>query len=93
MGSFSISCVASKMTVDCGDEVLLFPLFPKNHLSQEYIQSMRISEAKSLLEKTQLRVTQIAFEVGFLSLSHFYRVFHKSEKRAPREYRKTFQVV
>jgi AraC-like DNA-binding protein len=80
------------------DSVFLSPsylssLFTKQtdtHLT-DYIQSLRVNEAKKLLEKTQLSITKIAYEVGFSSLSHFYRVYKKYEKICPKEYRKKLQ--
>ena len=83
---------------EVADSVFLSPsylssLFTKQtdtHLT-DYIQSLRVNEAKKLLEKTQLSITKIAYEVGFSSLSHFYRVYKKYEKICPKEYRKSFK--
>ncbi|MEN8121607.1 MAG: response regulator, partial [Bacteroidota bacterium] len=42
-----------------------------------YLRSFRLQKAKSLLQTTNLNVTEIAFEVGFKNLSHFSHIFHQ----------------
>lgn len=41
----------------------------------EYISRLRVERAKELLHNPQARVSEIAYEVGFQSLTHFNRVF------------------
>jgi len=53
----------------------------------EYVSRIRIEKAKNLLLNPNLRVSEIAFEVGFQSLTHFNRVFKKVLGRSPTEYR------
>lgn len=55
----------------------------------EYINGIRINEAKLLLAETSLSVSEIAMSVGFESLNYFYRVFRKQEAITPLQYRKT----
>ena len=52
-----------------------------------YINSKRISQARFYLSETKLAVTQIAFLVGFNSLSYFIVVFKRSIGCTPHEYR------
>lgn len=52
-----------------------------------YVARVRIERAKNLLLNPNLRVSEIAFEVGFQSLTHFNRVFKKIVGLAPTEYR------
>ena len=40
-----------------------------------YIRSVRIQKAKELLETTEFSVGEVAFKTGFLSQSHFTKVF------------------
>jgi len=54
----------------------------------EYLNLTRIKEAKVLLEKTDLNITQISQKVGFNTLSHFGRIFKKHNNTAPSKYRK-----
>jgi len=53
----------------------------------EYVSRIRIEKAKNLLLNPNLRVSEIAFEVGFQSLTHFNRVFKKVLGLSPTEYR------
>jgi len=52
-----------------------------------YVSRVRIEESKNLLLNPNLRVSEIAFEVGFQSLTHFNRVFKKILGQSPTEYR------
>lgn len=53
----------------------------------EYVSRTRIEKAKNLLLNPNLRVSEIAFEVGFQSLTHFNRVFKKIVGESPTGYR------
>jgi AraC-like DNA-binding protein/ligand-binding sensor protein len=53
----------------------------------DYVSRTRIEKAKNLLLNPNLRVSEIAFEVGFQSLTHFNRVFKKIVGESPTEYR------
>lgn len=55
----------------------------------EYVARTRIEKARNLLQNPYLRVSEIAFEVGFQSLSQFNRAFKKVTGRAPRDYRQS----
>jgi AraC-like DNA-binding protein/ligand-binding sensor protein len=52
-----------------------------------YVSRVRIEKAKNLLLNPNLRVSEIAYEVGFQSLTHFNRVFKKILGQSPTEYR------
>jgi YesN/AraC family two-component response regulator len=52
-----------------------------------YLSRVRIERARSLLLNPNLRVSEIAFEVGFQSLTHFNRVFKKLLGQSPTKYR------
>lgn len=53
----------------------------------DYVSRVRIESAKNLLLNPNLRVSEIAYEVGFQSLTHFNRVFKKIIGQSPTEYR------
>jgi len=53
----------------------------------DYLSRLRIEKAKNLLLNTNLRISEIAYEVGFQSLTHFNRVFKKLLGQSPTEYR------
>jgi AraC-like DNA-binding protein/ligand-binding sensor protein len=53
----------------------------------DYVSRLRIEKAKNLLLNRNLRVSEIAYEVGFQSLTHFNRVFKKVLGVPPTRYR------
>jgi AraC-like DNA-binding protein len=53
----------------------------------EFVSRTRIEKAKNLLLNPNLRVSEIAFEVGFQSLTHFNRIFKHTMGQSPTEYR------
>lgn len=59
----------------------------------DYVSRIRIEKAKNLLLNPNLRISEIAFEVGFQSLTHFNRVFKKILGRSPTEYRVRLPAV
>jgi len=69
-----------------------------NHLSEkfkevtginfvDYVARTRFEKARDLLRDPNLRISEIAFAVGFQSLSQFNRVFKKISGKSPTEYR------
>jgi AraC-like DNA-binding protein len=55
------------------------------------VSRLRIEKAKALLLNPNLRISEIAYEVGFQSLTHFNRVFKRILGRSPTEYRLRLQ--
>jgi AraC-like DNA-binding protein/ligand-binding sensor protein len=53
----------------------------------DYLSRLRIEKAKNLLLNPNCLVSEIAFEVGFQSLTHFNRVFKKLTGESPTAYR------
>jgi AraC family transcriptional regulator len=54
----------------------------------QYVLSLRIAEAKRLLGAGRTSVTGICFDLGFASLSSFYRMFGRATGMTPEQYRK-----
>ncbi len=54
----------------------------------DYVSRVRVEKAKNLLLNPNARVSEVAYEVGFQSLTHFNRVFRKIVGESPTEYRK-----
>lgn len=54
----------------------------------EYLTSVRIDYAKTLLTKPGLSISDVALDSGFEDVSYFSRVFKKSEGITPRDYKK-----
>lgn len=57
------------------------------HSISEYINEVRIKEAKRLLSETNLTVNEIVERIGFSGSSYFYTVFKKHQGIAPNDYR------
>jgi AraC-like DNA-binding protein len=53
----------------------------------EFVSRTRLEKAKNLLLNPNLRVSEIAYEVGFQSLTHFNRTFKSIVGQSPTEYR------
>ena len=58
----------------------------------EYVSRVRIDSARNLLLNPNLRISEIAYQVGFQSLTHFNRVFKKVVGEAPTTYRAKLKV-
>ncbi|MDB4438579.1 AraC family transcriptional regulator [bacterium] len=54
----------------------------------EYMTGLRVRFVEEALVNTEGRITDIAFNAGFQSLSHFNRAFHKLTGVSPTQYRK-----
>jgi AraC-like DNA-binding protein len=59
----------------------------------DYLARVRIEKSKNLLLNPNLRVSEIAYEVGFQSLTHFNRVFKKLLGQSPTDYRAHLTVA
>jgi AraC-like DNA-binding protein len=53
----------------------------------DYVARTRTQKARDLLQNSDLRVSEIAFAVGFQSLSQFNRVFKKLTRQTPSRFR------
>ena len=53
----------------------------------EYLTRLRIEKSKSLLLNPHKRISEVAFEVGFESLTQFNRSFKKHTGMTPTEFR------
>ncbi|KAF5407858.1 MAG: HTH-type transcriptional activator RhaR [Candidatus Udaeobacter sp.] len=87
----------------CGEELSLTKVaksvrISANHLSErfkqvtgvnfvDYIARTRFEKTCDLLRSSDLRISEIAFAVGFQSLSQFNRVFKKLAGKSPTQYR------
>lgn len=52
-----------------------------------YIDTLRMEQAKRLLQSTQLTIREIVKEVGYTDVSNFMRKFKKNEGITPTQYR------
>ncbi|MFW5715221.1 MAG: helix-turn-helix transcriptional regulator [bacterium] len=51
-----------------------------------YLRTLRLEEGRRLLEDSELSVTEVAFQVGYSSLSHFARIFKQTYGSSPQCY-------
>ena len=56
-----------------------------------YINYLRLKEAKRLLRENKLSVTEISERLGFNSIHYFCRLFKKNTGHSPKEYMKTIR--
>ncbi|MGO4540886.1 response regulator [Paenibacillus sp. 2TAB19] len=57
----------------------------------DYLVELRINKARTELEKTNIRISDIAATVGYSNFSHFSKLFKKETGLTPQEYRKKAQ--
>jgi AraC-like DNA-binding protein/ligand-binding sensor protein len=55
----------------------------------DYLARVRIEKAKTLLLNPNRRVSEVAYDIGFQSLTHFNRIFRKIEGQSPSNYRQS----
>ena len=99
----AISKACTFITDHCGDDMSLAAMarianMSANYFSGkfaeatgmnfvEYVTRTRIEKACALLQNPNLRISEIAFDVGFQSLSQFNRGFRQVSGQCPRDYR------
>jgi YesN/AraC family two-component response regulator len=54
---------------------------------KQYLNAIRLKEAKRLLQETDRNITDIAYKVGYRNVTHFNRIFKQMEGISPRSYR------
>ena len=57
-----------------------------------YVCCIRVEKAKNLLLNPNYRISEVAYEVGFQSLTHFNRVFKSVAGQSPTEYRQQLSL-
>jgi YesN/AraC family two-component response regulator len=55
---------------------------------KQYLNNIRLAESQRLLRDTDRQVSEIAYAVGYTSVTHFHRVFKQVFDQSPNEYRK-----
>lgn len=61
-----------------------------NKSFSQYLNSVRISKAESLIVTTNLSITEIALQVGYSTSSHFIQEFRKQKGISPKQFRDKF---
>lgn len=75
------------------NEAYLSTLIKKNFECSfsEMLTNIKMTHAKALLLNTDMKISEIALEIGYHSVDHFIRVFTKLNKNTPGQYRKSFK--
>ena len=60
---------------------------------QEYINYLRISDAKQLLCNSNLNIKEIAHELGFIDEKYFLKLFKKYENLTPKKFRNAYNMT
>ena len=58
----------------------------------QFIQELRINNARDLLQYSNLSINEIADRVGFSDMSYFAKIFRKYLSVSPKEYRATVRA-
>ncbi|BBH20342.1 DNA-binding response regulator [Paenibacillus baekrokdamisoli] len=54
---------------------------------KEYVIRLRMDKAAEILQQTNMKITEVAYQVGYQELRHFTQVFRKTFQVTPTEYR------
>ncbi|WP_408011590.1 bifunctional transcriptional activator/DNA repair enzyme AdaA [Pseudalkalibacillus sp. A8] len=57
----------------------------------KYLEKLRIRKAITLLESTELTSTEICFQIGYETLSSFYKAFKRETSCSPKEFCKKIE--
>ncbi|MBP1964963.1 response regulator transcription factor [Paenibacillus aceris] len=87
----SVSDITQRFHISVSQFSLLFKKY-KGQSFINYLNSLRIRQAKHMLVDGELKVYEVAEQVGFQSLPHFNRVFKQLTGQSPNEYRKWLNV-
>ncbi len=91
MKDLSVSDMTDRFHISVSQFSLLFKKYTGQSFIN-YLNGLRIQQAKLLLIEGELKVYEIAESVGFNSLPHFNRVFKQITRQSPNEYRKSMSV-
>lgn len=58
----------------------------------EYVQRLRVEDAKRRLERTDVSVDEISWQVGYEDPAYFRRLFKRTTGLPPSHYRRRFQI-
>lgn len=81
----------TKVGIQAGIASSKIPMILKNKYNQsfkQYLNQLRLTEAKRLIRETDRPISDIAYHVGYRNVTHFHRIFKLFEKVSPNEYRK-----
>jgi AraC-like DNA-binding protein len=59
----------------------------------DFVLDIRMKEAKKLLERTSLRITEITDRLGYSDITYFSNAFKRKTGVTPSEYRKRLRQI
>jgi YesN/AraC family two-component response regulator len=81
----------TKVGLQAGIASSKIPLILKKKFNQsfkQYLNHLRLTEARRMLRETNKSISDIAYSVGYKNVTHFHRIFKLFENVSPNEYRK-----
>lgn len=81
------------LAIICGLSLSTFKRTFSKHFDEspkKYINRRRLEKAKDLLEQTDQRVSEIAYDCGFNDLGYFSKSFQAFYNTSPSKYRRAF---
>ncbi|MDO8540179.1 MAG: PocR ligand-binding domain-containing protein [Opitutaceae bacterium] len=87
----SLGEVAGRVNVSAGYFSMMFKKVTGLNFG-DYVARLRVEKAKNLLQNPKFRISEVAYEVGFQSLSQFNRTFRRILGASPRAWRATLGV-
>jgi len=57
-----------------------------SHSTHDFIRTLRLHHAAQLLRQRSSNVSEVAYEVGFSSVSHFAKAFHERFGKTPSDF-------
>ena len=64
-----------------------------NMTPNNYLMKYRLDKSRTLLQETELSITQIALDVGFCGASYYAEMFRKWYNETPKEYRERIKGI
>lgn len=87
--SLTLSSIAERFWVNPSYLSRYFKTYMGINIVQ-YIRSMRIFYAKSLLQSSDMSIAEVAEKVGVKSASHFSKIFENEVGESPSKFRKSY---
>ncbi len=84
----SLGDVARRVNVSAGYFSMMFKRATGLNFV-DYVARLRVEKAKNILQNPRFRISEVAYDVGFQSLSQFNRTFRRVVGESPRAWRAT----
>lgn len=85
--------------IDLAEEFFVSPTYLSKRFKEktggnisQYIEKLKMEHAKTMLIVSEIPVTEIALEVGYMDSNYFSRVFKKTTGMTPRDFRVYYAV-